>query len=83
MKQRHWLERPTTIRQLWIVFIAILALTVIAQIFIPVHGHFGLDGTFGFNAWYGFSTCIAMVAVAKALGIFLKRKDTYYGDDDE
>jgi hypothetical protein len=83
MKKRHWLEQPTTIRRLWIVFIAILALTVIAQIFIPVHGHFGLDDTFGFNAWYGFATCIAMIAVAKALGIFLKRKDTYYGDDDE
>lgn len=83
MKQKHWLERPTTIRRLWILFIAILALTVIAQIFIPVHGDFGIDGTFGFNAWYGFASCIAMVAVAKALGIFLKRKDTYYGDDDE
>ena len=45
-----------------------------------VHGHpgFGIDGTFGFYAWYGLGTCVAMVLVAKGLGLSLKRPDTYY-----
>ena len=79
---RPWLERPRTIRLLWIVFVAILALTVIAQLFVHPHGYFGLDGTFGFNAWYGLLSCVAMILAAKALGIFLKRPDSYYDDEE-
>ena len=42
------------------------------------HPHFGLDGTFGFGAWFGFLSCVALVAFAKALGAILKRPDSYY-----
>ncbi|KPK34055.1 MAG: hypothetical protein AMJ66_04215 [Betaproteobacteria bacterium SG8_40] len=76
----HWLARPRTIRQLWIVFIAILVLTVLAQVFIKVKGYFGVDGWFGFGAAFGFLCCAAMVVLAKALGPFLKRDDRYYDD---
>ncbi len=41
-------------------------------------GYFGLDGWFGFSAAYGLLTCVAMIIVAKVLGIFLKRRDSYY-----
>lgn len=78
---KNWLERPRTIRLLWVLFVAILALTVAAQLFIHPHGHFGLDGTFGFNAWYGFATCVVMIVAAKALGVLLKRPDTYYEEE--
>ncbi len=74
----HWLARPRTIRRLWIVFIAILTLTVTADLLVDVHGHFGIDAMFAFNAWYGFATCVAMIVFAKVLGILLKRKETYY-----
>ncbi len=77
-KRKHWLSRPQTIRRLWIVFIGILTLTVAADFLVDVHGHFGIDATLAFNAWYGFVTCVAMIVFAKTLGIFLKRKDTYY-----
>jgi hypothetical protein len=42
------------------------------------HPYFGLDGTFGFGAWFGFASCVALIAFAKALGALLKRPDTYY-----
>ena len=74
----HWLVRPETIRKLWIVFIAVLAATVLGDFFVEHHPHFGIDGTFGFGAWYGFITCVAMVLFAKGLGLILKRPDTYY-----
>jgi len=80
MTDRPWLTRPETIQKLWIGGGIVLALTVVAQIWIPPHGHFGLDDIFGFNAAYGFLACVAMVMFAKGLGIFLKRKDTYYDD---
>lgn len=76
----HWLVRPRTIRGLWIVFIAILALTVLAQFAVEGEGHFGIDGTFGFNAWYGFGACIVLIIGSKMLGVMLKRPDTYYAE---
>ncbi len=80
----HWLARPTTIRLLWRVFAAVLALTVLAQIGISIKGYFGVDGWFGFGAAFGFLSCLAMVLVAKVLGFVLKRDEDYYteGDDD-
>ncbi|MCC6983744.1 MAG: hypothetical protein IT535_10780 [Bauldia sp.] len=74
----HWLVRPATIRRLWIGFIAILALTVLADFLVERHTIFGLEGTFGFDAWFGFIACVVLVALSKALGAFLKRSDRYY-----
>ena len=80
MKQ-HWLVRPGTIRLLWVIFLLVLALTILASLFTEVHGWFRIDGSFAFYAWYGFLTCIGMIIVAKLLGRFLHRKDSYYDRD--
>ena len=81
----HWLAKPTTIRLLWRVFAAVLAMTVLAQVVISVKGYFGVDGWFAFGAVFGFVSCLAMVLVAKALGFVLKRDENYYdtGDDSD
>jgi len=79
MKQ-HWLTRPETVRRLWTWGSVALAITVLAQIPVHLHAYFGVDGWFGFNATFGFLTCVAMVLFAKALGMLFKRKDSYYDD---
>jgi len=78
--ERHWLVRPENIRLLWRIFIAVLAVVVVAEL--PLHGesHFGIDDWFSFHAVYGFVTCVGMILFAKLLGMFLKRRDTYYDD---
>ncbi len=76
----HWLVRPATIRKLWIGFSVVLALTVVAQLFIKVKGYFGVDGWFGFGAVFGLLSCVLMVLVAKALGGVLKRPEDYYDE---
>lgn len=76
----HWLVRPSTIRWLWIVSLAGLAALVVYDFFVEHHPHFGVDGWPGFGAWFGFLSCVAMVLFAKALGLLLKRPDTYYDD---
>ncbi len=78
--EKHWLVRPASIRKLWIAFVAILALTVLAQIAFPLHGVFEIDDWFAFPAIFGFLACVVMIVGAKVLGIFLKRKDVYYDD---
>ncbi|HEY5701759.1 MAG TPA: hypothetical protein VIT83_06690 [Gammaproteobacteria bacterium] len=78
---KHWLYRPENIRKLWLWGFGILALSVIVQVVFTVHGHFGFDGWFAFNAVYGFFTCAVMVLFSKLLGVFVKRPDAYYQDD--
>jgi hypothetical protein len=80
MKQ-PWLVRPGTIRLLWVIFLLVLALTVLASLFTEGHAVFRLEGSFAFYAWYGFLTCIGMVLIAKLLGRLLHRKDSYYDRD--
>ena len=85
-KSKHWLVRPRTIRGLWTGFAVVLTALVLADFFIHGHALFGVDGSFGFYAWYGLTTCMAMVLIAKVLGVFLKRGDDYYrvaGEDSE
>lgn len=74
----HWLVRPSTIRLLWAGFIAVLALVVAAEFFVAHDAHFGIERIFGFGAWFGFLACAALILVAKAIAVFLKRPDTYY-----
>lgn len=78
--EKHWLVRPATIRLLWGIFVAVLALSVLIQFVVPVKAHFGIDGSFGFNAWYGLAVCAGMILFAKLIGVFLKRHDNYYDD---
>ena len=78
IEQKHWLVRPGTIRLIWRYGFVVLAMLVLADFFLVPHPYFQIDGTFGFFSWYGLLTCIAMVIVAKALGVFIKRTDTYY-----
>ena len=78
----HWLVRPATIRKLWIGSSIVLALTVLAQLVFKVKGYFDADGWFGFGALFGFGSCVAMVLVAKALGVVLKRDENYYDEGE-
>ena len=78
---QHWLVRPKTIRKLWIGGGVMLAALVAIEAGVQTYGYFGLDGTFAFNAWYGFAVCVVMVGAAKVFGAFLKREDAYYDGD--
>ncbi len=55
--QLHWLVRPKTIKLLWRLGFAVLAVLVLADLVIHQHASFGIDGSFGFYSWYGLLTC--------------------------
>jgi hypothetical protein len=75
---RHGPGRPGAVRALWIVFLAVLAITVAAELLVHLHPRFRLERWFGFHAAWGFLSCVAMVLFANFLGIFLRRPDDYY-----
>ena len=76
---RHWLDDPAHVKWLWRGFLVVLALTVAVEFVVELHPHFAVESIFGFAAWFGFGACAAMIAVAKALVLLLKRPDSYYG----
>ena len=79
----HWLDQPRNVERLWRGFLVVLALTVLAELLVHLHPYFGIESVFGFYAWFGFLACAAMIVVAKALALVLKRPDTYYGQRDD
>lgn len=64
----------------WALLAGVVALVVLLALDPFVHGHpkFGIDGTFAFYAWFGLLSGLGLVVVAKVIGVFLKRTDTYY-----
>jgi hypothetical protein len=65
---------------MWKTFIVVLALTVLAGLFVRTDAHFEAERIFGIHALYGFLACAALILVAKAIGLVLKRPDSYYDD---
>jgi hypothetical protein len=80
MDRSHWLDEPRNVKRLWRGFLVVLALTVAAELVVHLHPHFAVESIFGFHAWFGFAACAAMIVVAKALALVLKRPDSYYDD---
>jgi len=76
----HWLVQKSTIRRIWIISIIVLAALTALDLVIDKHGHFEEEDWFGFGSYFGFIACVVLVFGSKALGLILKRKDTYYDD---
>ena len=72
-------HRSNRLRPWWIGFGLLLALSLLADVFIEHHSHFGFEDYFGFYAGYGFGAGIVVMAIAKVVAIFLRRKESYYG----
>lgn len=79
--EKHWLEKPKTIAKLWSCGYLCLFLLVLGEFLYHPHPYFTIDGWFAFNAVYGFLACVAMVILAKILGVYLKRDQEYYERD--
>lgn len=82
-RRSQWLDEPRNVRRLWRGYLALLVLTVLAELVVTLHPHFAVESLPGFNAVYGFLACAAIILVAKVIGAMLKRPDAYYKAEDE
>ncbi|MEO5882312.1 MAG: hypothetical protein ABIQ06_07835 [Caldimonas sp.] len=82
-KSTRWLDRPCNVKLLWRLFLAVLALTVLAETVIRLHPRFAIEGVFAFHAWFGLLSCAGMILLARFLGLLLKRSDDYYPAADD
>jgi hypothetical protein len=58
----------------------ICALLVASDFAIEKHGHYGFETWIGFQGFYGFVACVALVLVAKQIRRVVKRDRDYYDD---
>ncbi|MEM7246409.1 MAG: hypothetical protein AAF533_13750 [Acidobacteriota bacterium] len=65
-------------RVFWLVTAVLLTLSLVGWFFVKHHDTFPGQNVFGFDAAYGFLTCVAMIAGAKLLGKVIQRPDDYY-----
>ena len=81
-KEFDLFDKPATRKLLWVLLWGACAVSVLLEFFVHRHPHFKADAIFGFYALLGFVACIAMILLAKFLGIFLKVGEDYYDDDE-
>ena len=79
-KEFDYFDRPEVIRKLWILLYLTCGLTVVAELFVHRHPHFGFDSFFGFYAVLGFVSCAALILFSKLVAVFLKAREDYYDD---
>lgn len=77
-KEFDWFDHDENRKLLWKLLYGTCALTVVAEFFVHTEPHFGFDGFTGFSALLGFVSCAALIILAKALGLALKKKEDYY-----
>ena len=58
----------------------ICALLVASDFVIEKHGHYGFETWVGFQGFYGFVTCVALVLAAKKIRRIVMRDRDYYDD---
>jgi hypothetical protein len=76
-----WFQRPRNINLMISVLAVVCAGTVLAQLVYHPHGHFPLEETFGFHAWFGFVTFVVIVYLGRGLRLIVGRKEDYYDND--
>ncbi len=79
---REPLVKPATVRALKLAAVAVMLLTVVIDVLNGHVGHFGFDGFPGVYALLGLVSGLVIIGIAKGLGVFLGRPDTYYGGDE-
>lgn len=77
----HPLYKPQNIRRLKVVALVLLLMTVLAEGFIHLHGHFGFDEFFAFTAVSGLLSSLLLIVLALFIALLLRRPENYYDAD--
>jgi len=77
-KEIDFFDKPENIKMIRRIFHSCLVVLVLLDLFISKHPHFIWENIPGFDAVCGFIACALIIAVAKTLGLLLKKKEDYY-----
>jgi len=71
-------DKPENVKLLLRIFYASLVLLLIADFFVHKHAEFPWEDAPNFFAAYGFVSCVALIFIAKALRVFIRKDEDYY-----
>lgn len=77
-RDKGWFDEPANVNKIVWALGALCAGSVIADFFYHKHTHYGFQGIPGFDALYGFVSCVLLVLAAKQLRKVLMRDEDYY-----
>jgi hypothetical protein len=75
-----WVDRPGSANKIFWGLAIVCALLFLADFTYDKHGHFHMESYPGFYGIFGFVMFTALILVAKALRVLIKRPEDYYGD---
>jgi len=80
-EKRRWLDDPRNVDKVVYTVYGLCGLSLLTDLVVRGrHGHFPVEGWFGFFCFFGFLASVSLVLAAKALRIVLKRDEDYYDD---
>ncbi len=77
-KDIGWFDDPKNVSKIVWTLVVLCAASVLADFFYHKHTHYGFQGVIGFDAIYGFISCVLLVLAAKQLRKILMRDEDYY-----
>jgi hypothetical protein len=77
-KREYWLDDPANVRRIIWGLVGVCVLVVAADLFYEKDAHYGFQHWLGFDAVFGFASCMFLVLAAKQLRRILKRGEDYY-----
>lgn len=75
-----WVDKPGSANKIFWGLAIFCGLLFLADFTYNKHGHFSVEDLPGFYGVYGFVMFTALILVAKALRVFIKRPEDFYGD---
>lgn len=73
-----WFDEPKNVNKIVWTLVALCVASVGAELFFHKHTHYGFQELPGFDALYGFISCVLLVLAAKQLRKVLMRGEDYY-----
>ena len=73
-----WFDDSRNVNKIVWALVALSAVSVFAELFYHKHTHYGFQGYIGFDAFYGFVSCVLLVLAAKQLRKVVMRDEDYY-----
>jgi len=77
-EQPGWFDDPDNVNKIVRALIVLCVASVVADFFYHKHTHYAFQGMIGFDAIYGFVSCVLLVLAAKQLRKLLMRDEDYY-----
>ena len=77
-KRRYWLDDPANVRRIVWGLVGVCVLVVVADLLYEKQVHYSFQHWIGFDAVFGFTSCVFLVLAAKRLRKILKRGEDYY-----